>query len=209
MSDLPTSLASAARKLSFEGLGPNGQSAAERLKSAGFEIRRGLTPEYADQVLKMSKEPAIKEYCPKDSAERFSNRDAAAKWLAKGRAFYVLLKKDGADGQLAGYGWAGPGLNSHVAGGEVTFAVRIGLAGQGQGLAAPFSWLIIADAASEYGLRKFWLETWASNGAAVHIYHKLGFEDTDQVASERRRPDGTTIEDIRIYMSLADKLPKE
>ncbi len=206
MTGLPMSLASDSQKLSFKGVGPNGQADAEKLESAGFEIRRGLTPEFADEVLKMSQEPAIKEYCPKDSAERFNNRDVAAKWMTKGRAFYILLKKNGANLGLVGYGWAGPGLNKHVAGGKVTFAVRIGQAGQGQGLAAPFSWLIIADSASEYGLRNFWLETWASNGAAVHIYHKLGFEDTDQVPSERQRPDGTTAQDIRIYMNLSDSL---
>jgi len=49
------------------------------------------------------------------------------------------------------------------------------------------------------------LETWASNGAAAHIYHKLGFQDVAQAPGHRPRADGQTIDDTRIYMELPNK----
>lgn len=185
-----------------EELGQAGDEVATKLSERGFEVRVGLTPELADQVRVMSLEPSIREYCPKDCSHRFKDRAAAEHWLNKKRAMFVLLK----DGQLAGYGWAGPGTSTYAPGGQNTFAVRLGEAGQGQGLAAPFSWLIIAASAALYGARNFWLETWGSNGGAVHIYHKLGFETVDEQPDERPTKDGKLVADTRIYMSLPNEL---
>jgi ribosomal protein S18 acetylase RimI-like enzyme len=53
-----------------------------------------------------------------------------------------------------------------------------------------------------------WLETWASDGAAVHIYHKLGFEDVDSQVDQRPTAGGQTVADTRLYMSLPNELLK-
>jgi hypothetical protein len=177
------------------------------LASKGYEVWIGLTPEMAGRILTMSEHPSIREYCPRDSAERFTDRAATERWLAKWRAVFLLFKKeDNANLTLAGYGWAGAGSSSHAPAGENTFAVRIGEAGQGHGLAAPFSWLIVAGSAVLYGARDFWLETWASNGGAVHIYHKIGFETVAEKPDERLSLNGEKVPDTRIYMSLANDL---
>lgn len=207
MTNFPTDFQADSLVLPTDQLGQAGRAAAAKLSERGYEVHVGLTPELADQILRMSREPSIREFCPKDSGQRFSDRPAAERWLSKGRALFVLLKRQPDDGlTLAGYGWAGSGTSPEVPGGQTTFAIRIGEAGQGQGLAAPFSWLIIAGSAALYGAQDFWLETWASNGGAVHIYHKLGFETVAEKPDQRLNGAGETINDTRLYMSLPNQL---
>lgn len=201
MTDFPTGFNQTTQPLP-DGLGQAGDEAAAKLAERGYEVRVGLTPELADQISIMAREPSIREYCPKDCAQRFKDRPAAEHWLTKKRAVFVLLK----NGKLAGYGWAGPATISHAPDSQNTFAVRIGEAGQGQGLAAPFSCLIIAATAVLYAARDFWLETWASNGGAVHIYHKIGFKTVDEQADARPTKDGQTVTDTRVYMTLSNRL---
>lgn len=189
-----------------DDLGEAGAEAVQKLAERGYEVQIGLTPELADQISTMSEEPSIREFCPKDCSQRFKDRTATENWLKKKRAVFMLLKRDGGKLSLAGYGWAGPGSSRHAPGGEHTFAVRIGEAGQGQGLAAPFSWLIVAASAVLFGAKEFWLETWASNGGAVHIYHKIGFKTIDEQPDKRPANDGQTIADTRVYMSLPNDL---
>jgi len=207
MSDFPTGFADSPRPLTADVLGDREAEAVRNLSAKGFVVHVGLTPEFAGQILTMAHEPSIHEYCPKDSGERFTDQAAAERWLAKERAVFLLLKQaDGGDLNLVGYGWAGPGSSSHVPDGHTTFAVRVGQAGQGQGLATPFSWLIVAASAAQYDARDFWLETWASNGAAVHIYHKMGFETVNEAPGHRPTAAGGTIADTRIYMDLPNQL---
>lgn len=190
-----------------DNLGRAGGEAVQQLAERGYEVRIGLTPELAEQILTMSKEPSIRKYCPKDSSERFADFESTKRWLSKGRAMFLLLKQSG-DGKpgLAGYGWSGAGSSRYVPGGDITFALRIGEAGQGQGLATPFSQLILSASAAIYGAKNIWLETWSSNGGAVHIYHKLGFVDVDKQPDRRVLPDGGSAEDTRLYMSLSNEL---
>lgn len=202
MKAFPTVFAADAQPLSVAELGGHAAEAAQHLTTQGYEVRLGLTPAYAEQILTMAQEPNIREYCPKDSSERFAGREATEHWLSKGRAFFLLVKRE--DQSLVGYGWAGPAANAHVPAGEVTFALRIGEAGHGQGLAAPFSWLIVAATAKLYEAQKFWLETWTSNGAAVHIYHKLGFETVAEAPGHRPTAGGGQVADTRLYMQLPD-----
>jgi len=186
-------------------LGQAADAAAQKLSERGYEVRFGLTAELADQIAAMAREPSIREFCPKDCGQRFADRAATEDWLKKGRAVFVMVDKQ--DGSLAGYGWAGPGSSSHAPGGHNTFAIRIGEAGQGKGLAAPFSWLIIAATAVMFGAKDFWLETWASNGGAVHIYHKIGFVTVDEQADSRPTTKQTeAIADTRVYMTLDNGL---
>lgn len=189
--NFPTTFAEATQPL------PNDELAAKR-----YEVHLGLTRAYAEAIIAMALEPAIREYCPNDSASRFANLAATEQWLSKGRAVFLLLKRTDDGLQLAGYGWVGDGTSSHVPGGQTTFAIRIGEAGQGQGLATPYMRAILTAAVTIYGAQKLWLETWQSNGAAVHVYHKLGFVDVDQEPGERPTASGGTVADTRLYMQL-------
>ncbi len=183
--------------------GDAGADLVRQLSAKGYEVHTGLTPKFADDIAKMCLQPSIKEYCPNDAGRRFANRAATEHWLGKGRCAFLLLKREtGNNLSLAGYGWAGLETNSHIPGGESTFALRIGEDDQGQGLATPFARLIVAGTAKLFGSKNMWLETWASDGAAVHIYHKLGFEDVDQEPGERPTASGETVTDTRLYMSL-------
>ena len=172
----------------------------------GYELHTGLTLAYANEISKMCQQPAIKEYCPNDAGKRFTDRYAAEHWASKGREVFLLLKKDGEKLNLAGYGWTGPETSQQIPGGEITFAPRIGEGSQGQGLSSPYSRLIIAATHALYNVQNFWLETWASNGAAVHVYHKLGFSDVKQEEGERPTLGGGQVKDVRIYMSLPNEL---
>jgi ribosomal protein S18 acetylase RimI-like enzyme len=182
-----------------------GAQALELLASKGYTVQAGLTPEYADAIHAMSQEPSIKEYCPKDSSKRFTNRQTTADWLSKKRATYLLLcKLDNGGLELAGYGWVGTKQSSQVPGGETTFSLRVGEGHQGRGLAAPFSVSMLAAATASYGAEHMWLETWASNGGAVHIYHKLGFSDVAETQEQRPSLVGGSVADTRIYMAKKD-----
>lgn len=206
MKDFPGDLSDAASPLP-QRLGRHGDEAVNKLTEKGYEVRMGLTPELADQIFTMSHEPSIREYCYRDLEQRFADRKAAKHWLQqKRRAVFVLLKKGSDTLELAGYGWAGPSSNPHVPGSEVTFAVRVGESHQGRGLAAPFSWLIVAATAVTFDAQNFWLETWASNAGAIHVYHKLGFQDAAKEPSRRRTARGGEVSDTRIYMSLPNDL---
>jgi hypothetical protein len=200
MNDIPTGFVTATHRLTLQDVDANSQTALRQLTEQGYEIHTGLTTDFADQIKTMSQEPAIREYCPKDATDRFADSQTAKKWLSKGRAMFLLLK----DGQLIGYGWTGHATSDSVPGGQTTFALRIGQIGHGQGLAAPFSWLTISASNVRYGLKDIWLETWASNGAAVHIYHKLGFVNVTERRSTRPTAVGDTVDDVRIYMKLPD-----
>lgn len=206
MSKFPTNYDQELNIINSDVLSAGAKQAALDLAEKGFEVRYGLTTEFADEIARMALEPAIKEYCPNDCGDRFANREATEKWLSKGRATYLLLKKDETGKLLlAGYGWVGASASSHVPGGETTFAIRVGEIGQGQGLAAPFSRLIIASSSKMFAADKYWLETWQSNGGAVHIYHKLGFEDIDSEADSRLNAEGQQVSDTRLYMSLPNE----
>ncbi len=206
MKDFPVTYDRRASELDASLFKQDDASLIRQLKEKGYEIRHGLTPDYADDISKMCLQSSIKEYCPNDSARRFINQAATQQWLSKGRAAFLLLKREGDVLNLAGYGWSGVEASDHVADSEVTFAIRIGEGSQGQGLAEPFSRLIIAATVLIYEAKNIWLETWLSDGAAVHIYHKIGFVDVDQVEDNRPTADGRNVPDTRLYMSLSNDL---
>ena len=189
--------------LPADRFGEAGAQAIEQLAAKGYEVHYGLTPEFATAIITMAREPSIREYCPRDSGERFVDLDSTKLWLSKGRTVFLLLKRtDSGELQLAGYGWAGAATSGQVPGGQSTFALRMGEAGQGQGLATPFAQLIVSAATVLYSAQNMWLETWASNGAAVHIYHKLGAVQVAEKPDQRPLPNGETVADTRLYMTL-------
>lgn len=203
MSGFPVSFTDNSIEVDSAKLDVGGQQALAVLHDKGYKVLVGLTSEYAEAIKQMSLEPSIQAYCPNDKSKRFTDEAAAQAWLTKGRCVFLLVGNQG-DEKLAGYGWSGYEHNEHIPDGKTTFALRVGEASQGQGLASPYAQVILSATKALYDADKFWLETWASNGGAVHVYHKLGFEQVDEVASERPLPDGTTAPDSRLYMTLAD-----
>lgn len=202
MIPFPDSYVSELRPLPAEQVSEDGRAAIESLRTKGYEVQAGLTPEYADAIAVMALEPSIKEYCPNDSGSRFINRQTTAEWLSKKRATFLLLNKSD-DGQfeLAGYGWVGAKQNSLIPGGETTFSLRVSENHQGKGLASPFSVSMLAAATAIYGAKHMWLETWESNGGAVHIYHKIGFQDVASKQEERPTATGQMVADTRLFMT--------
>jgi ribosomal protein S18 acetylase RimI-like enzyme len=201
MIPFPNTFDNELQALPLEQMDAAGTQAVIILKSKGYEVQVGLTPKYADAIAAMANEESIREYCPKDSGERFTTRQTTAEWLSKERATYLLLQKsDDGSLELAGYGWIGTKQSARVPGGETTFSLRVGEGHQGKGLAEPFSVAMLAAATAQYSAPHMWLETWASNGGAVHIYHKIGFVDVDAVDDERPTISGGTLTDTRLFM---------
>lgn len=207
MASFPSSFEDSTHKVPGDKLGTLGVEAAQKLADQGYEVHHGLTTDMADAIIAMALEPGIREYCPNDCGRRFANKESTSEWLAKERGTFLLLKRnDQNELSLAGYGWVGAETNSKVPGGETTFAIRIGEQHQGKGLASPFARLIVSGASAVYGAQNMWLETWASNGGAVHTYHKIGFTDVAEEPGERKKADGSSEADTRLYMSLNNEL---
>ncbi len=173
------------------------------LNTKGYKVAQGLNEDYAEQIVAMAKEPAIREYCPNDAEERFTNVESAKAWLSRAKAVFLLIDSSN---KLAGYGWVGVEPVTHIENSEVTFALRIGQSAGGKGLATPFSYLILYGANVLFGAKNIWLATWGSNAAAVHIYHKIGFKDAIEYPLTRQRPDGSKVDDHRYYMALDNSL---
>lgn len=178
-------------------------SAIDDLAERGFIILHGLSTELQPQIYAMAREKHIREYCPRDcTEERFGTIESTAKWLSTGHAFFMLAKKTDNGFKVVGYGWSAPKETEKVPGGRTTFAVRLGEDGLGQRLSLPFCKVIIGATAGIYGVDSFWLETWASNAGAVHLYGELGFKKVEEVKSLRPTVDGPDIPDTRLFMSL-------
>lgn len=174
------------------------------LEERGLVVLHGLTAELSDQISKLALEEHIKEYCPRDcTAERFADRESTRKWLSRGHAFFSLARPKGDGWEVIGYGWSGPKTVGEVPGGKVTFAVRLAKAGLGQKLSLPFSQAIIGATAGIYHADGFWLETWQSNGGAVHVYEELGYKLVTKKASRRPTVSDGEVEDTRLFMDLA------
>lgn len=210
MSPFPTSFAPSTQSLSDLLPDQSDTELLRQLADKNYEIQLGLTSELAKTITKVATQASIRMYCPNDSGDRFRDKEAAEKWLSKGRATFLLLKNDpNGEQHLAGYGWSGRGTTTVVPEGETTFALRISETDQGNGLATPFAQLIISATSKLYGAPHLWLETWASNGGAVHTYQKIGFFLVTEKPGDRPTQDGTTVPDTRLYMTLSENTKAE
>jgi len=207
MKPYPNQLSEKPSQLDAKILNTEDQGVYQSLTSRGLKVYAGLDENFVSQLSQLSQEEAIREYCPNDYNVRFKDLDGAKTWISKGRQAYTLVKENEQNELVVlGYGWAGLEENENAPGGKTTFALRLGVAAAGQGLATPFCRLIIAASHAQFGSLDFWLETWESNAAAVHIYSKLGFSEVNRIKGERLTTSGTTIEDTRLYMTLPNEL---
>lgn len=183
---------------------PAEDSAVKELNERGFGVLVGLSEKQWPQILKLANQPHIKKYCPNDCTDkRFASLESTRKWLASGRAVFMLTRTEDKN-NVIGYGWVGTKATAEVPGGETTFAVRLGEQALGQKLSEPFSRAIIDVSNKMFGLKNFWLETWASNGGAVHAYQKLGFELVSQ-REDKRAEGNDVIDDTRLFMTLSNE----
>lgn len=201
MTQFPTQLSPEAVWLETSNMSENGAESLSVLEAKGFAVQIGLTKEDSETLSVLSTQESIREYCPKDCAERFANLATTEKWLSKGRVAFLLKERE--NGMVAGYGWAGPGTNEHVPGANITGALRLSELYQGQGLATPFLSVILDYTRTNWPNESMWFETWQSNAGAVHIYKKLGFETVDQKPDIRPTASGGTTKDIRLFMKLS------
>jgi len=202
-----TTFVAKTKLLSSKQLSPLGQAALSTLREKGYTIGVGLPEDMIGSIRKMAQESSIQEYCLNDSTNRFKNKAAAAHWLSHGRVVFLLFRQtENGKKELAGYGWVGTKTHSRVAGGQATFAVRIGEAHQGLGLATPYTRAMLDAAIRVFDFNHLWLEAWASNANAIHVYQKLGLRVVAEQSDTRIRPNGEQVPDNRLYMELAGPL---
>ncbi|QQS19555.1 GNAT family N-acetyltransferase [Candidatus Saccharibacteria bacterium] len=200
MKPFPTTYSESSAAVEADSLTEKGQIAQKKLAEAGYEVRLGLTETDAATIQQLALEPSIIEYCPNDCDSRFRDKKGTTNWLSKGRAVFLLVEK--ATGDLAGYAWAGESQSDHVPDGKVTVAVRLSERHQGKGLATPYLAVVLDATIHLYDADNLWLESWASNTGAVHIYQKLGFTLVASVPSTRPTATGSLTPDTRLYMTL-------
>ncbi|MDB5163877.1 MAG: hypothetical protein JWS12_495 [Candidatus Saccharibacteria bacterium] len=204
------------RAVTIEGnIGQRGDAALVRLQEKGFTVVTGLTEYFAGAVGVMGYQGHIREYCPKDSTEsRFGTLQSTEKWLQKGggRGMFLLLRGEGNNTQLEGYGWTGVEPCEELPDHPITSAYRVGERGKGQGLGKDFVQVVVSGTNTLYAPGEgVGLETWRSNHAA-NLYPRVGFVPLSEAAEDELRPslqqdavDGKVL-DRRLYMGYPSDL---
>lgn len=214
MASFPTGFVERVEALD-EGIGQRGDAALVRLREKGFIVATGLTKYFASAVGAMGCQVHIREYCPKDATEsRFGTLQSTEKWLQKGggRGMFLLLRGEGDNAQLEGYGWTGVEPCVELPEHPITSAYRIGQRGQGQGLGKDFVQVVVSGTNAVYAPGEgVGLETWRSNHAA-NLYPKVGFVAIAEAPEDELRPtlepsavDGKVL-DRRLYMGYPTEL---
>lgn len=197
------------------GIGQRGDAALAHIQEKGFTVATGLTEYFAGAVGVMGYQPHIREYCPKDATEsRFGTLTSTEKWLQKGggRGMFLLLRGEGNDAQLTGYGWTGVEPCEQLPDHPITSAYRIGEQGKGQKLSKAFIQIVVSATNALYAPGEgIGLETWKSNLAAG-IYPEVGFVPIAEAQEDELRPtlepdavDGKVL-DRRLYMGYPSEL---
>jgi hypothetical protein len=214
MASFPTGFTEHAETLDG-GIGELGDAALARIREKGFIVAVGLTEYFAGAVGVMGYQSHIREYCPKDATEsRFGTWQSTETWLQKGggRGMFLLLRGDGNNAQLEGYGWTGVEPCDKLPDHPITSAYRIGERGQGRGLGKDFVQVVVSGTNTLYAPGEgIGLETWKSNHAAS-MYPKVGFVLLAEGAEDELRPtlnpdavDGMVL-DRRLYMGYPSEL---
>ncbi|HUS26120.1 MAG TPA: hypothetical protein VMY99_02110 [Nevskiaceae bacterium] len=214
MASFPTGFAERVETLNGD-IGQRGDAALARMQEKGFTVATGLTEYFAGAVGVMGYQDHIREYCPKDPTEkRFGTLQSTEKWLQKGggRGIFLLLRGEGNNAHLEGYGWTGVEACDELPDHPITSAYRIGKRGQGQGLGKDFVQSVVSGTNALYAPGEgIGLETWRSNHAAG-MYPKVGFKPLAEAPNDELRPtlqpdatDGKVL-DRRLYMGYPSDL---
>jgi len=163
--------------------------ASDDMRPLVKRIAVGVDDNLVEQLVANSQQAAIKQFTPKDSAERFSSPESFAQWQAKGRTVHWLLADDNKLAGIIWYGKAESPIELPEPAPDETFAIRIYEGFSGQGLARPFmkkSLQIYASAKMAAGdpFNGIWLQTDVDNPAALASYQKFGY--TEVTRDEKR-----------------------
>lgn len=152
---------------------------ADELVDRGFIVLEGLDKSIAEELVEKSKEEHILEYCPNDATDRFSSVQSIERWISKGRQTFSLFTITRGVGELAGFGWMGPGKPGNdepeLLDAKTTFAIRLYSSALGKGNSLPFTLAMLCSHHQQYGNRGVWLEAWSDNIKALRTYRKAGF----------------------------------
>lgn len=185
----PTTFADKPYQLGLGDVAPGHTMPLMALARKGYAVEVGITPEDVPSLTEIARQEGVREYCPNDLAHRWTDEETTEKQLAKDGGRGVFLLRNIATNAIAGFGWTGKSSDEErqiLTMCEHTFAVRLHEGTRGQGLAVPFSQIIVAGSMSVFRARRIGLETWASNNAAVNTYVKAGAELVRAVTGQPR-----------------------
>lgn len=174
-------------------------------------VIRCLTHALAEQLVELSRQPHIAEYCPNDAAERFASMESVKVWQSKGRLCLPLVRQLGAyNYELAGFAWTGPGRPAEyepdLSGLQTTFAVRIYESALGQGNALPYVKTVVTANELLHDNSGLWLEAWKDNASAIRTYEKAGFEHATEAPGMRSGAPASRVF-MRLGATAARQLP--
>lgn len=149
----------------------------ERLSEEGLHIivawAKDVPAEYAEQVIKKSREPHVMKFEGHEDVEgRFKDLSAYREWAEKERVVYLLVK----DKEVGGIIWFGKRENA-AAGEEykLTFGIRLYEGCVGKGLSKPFMKVTHEDLKRFYPGENIWLDFAEDNVAAHKAYESFGY----------------------------------
>ncbi len=74
MKPFPTTFADVTQPLSELLNNTADKDLLRQLAVKNYEVRLGLTPEFADAIARVAEQPSIREYCARYQSDRFANR---------------------------------------------------------------------------------------------------------------------------------------
>jgi hypothetical protein len=166
------------------------------LSADGLVVRRGYDEQMIDTIIELSKQPHVMNHAPRDHAERFTDQEAAMRWLeGRERVIYSLAHS----AHVAGLLWF---TRTPRYGAEYTFAIRMYEPYVGFGMGVPFAQKAHADFTADYN-GALWADISVENIASQRLASKLSYEkvleDRSEAAEGRinvLRPAGVTIPDV-------------
>lgn len=192
--EFPTTFTDTPLVLTPQHVQPKHADIISGLESRGYGIVAGLREQDVQDITRIAGQPGVREFCPKDIRQRWTNIDATRKQLNKdgGRGVFRLVKLvdhlDPIDGDTVGYGWTGKSSEDERAKlprCENTFAIRLDSAVARQGLGRRFTAGIVVGSMALFNAHNIGLETWASNVGAVKSYFGAAAEFVTGQNSER------------------------
>ena len=208
----PTTFSDEPINLAQVTLDQQATEAIGRLEQSGFEVTAGLQLADIPFITEISKQNAVREFCPNDLTKRFGDRGMIERWLQKDGGRAVFLLRDIETKVIRGFGWAGLKQCDELPDYAATFGVRLDERVSGRGLGRPFIMAIFSGSRVLYGITGIWGETWGSNVGAVKTYLRIGAEVVSTTDDWRETIEsGTGVvegkrQDVRLLLKFPDTL---